>query len=868
VWLILCEGPAGGRLDQHYKARSGMSDEEKDAGGDRSARQQSPGEGAASAIGKGGTEAGLIGPKLPAVSEVSVTPSSEAHSTISVGTAAVPAQGSVRAETAAENAKPEPAGVDAVRELLQRLEAVAAKHDAEPQRHRSSALGMPGITEKPDGADIASAESKARDDDTNAVRPLILAQSGTRRGDSRLTADQLPRFEFGTSEEETSGGLARPRMELSTLRRSGSITRLQIEALPDIRHAPPEPRALPDFELTTARRKSPLAPALAFLVGAVAASALAYVIDPWKRWAPSSTTVATPSAQSSPTQSTPRSSARDTVNANPDLAAGKGQALQKTTAATGAGGVPPAKVAAAGASATAVAAASTPAAAKPSTEPSTPTTTSPTDAPGQISDTRTAPGSGTAPNSQTSQSTAAGPTQADRPQAATPAPADQTAANSAGPPESDRARIGRTADASYPRNPTPAGRDTSGVETRTAAAGVTTTARDPQAAGTPTAKSGSRIEPEPSAETAVNSPAAPATADQAETKQSTKASPETQREDGGKKPEAAEASRPTRSATVESERDGRPSATPPASQPPANTSTPQPGKSAKAAPAIEADTTPIPPAQRSSEVAVGSRPKSDRSARTAMAPESVAKPEAAKSVETPASVSTGDRNKQASTVTGPVSYLLTVPAELELEAGKPSRLPLRLDPVPDEAANLLLIVRGLPEWLKLSKGSAIGDDVWVLSAHEAHDLMLRPTTSAAGSAELRLELATSGGRRLSAVITQIKAAGSVYAVPAPVLAKPRPDAKAEAVLHLIAGGDILLDAGELPEARARYRRAAEAGSADAAMRLASTYDMNEITRLGLTAAAVDKAQARRWYLQAQKLGAADAKDRLRNLGRQ
>jgi hypothetical protein len=224
--------------------------------------------------------------------------------------------------------------------------------------------------------------------------------------------------------------------------------------------------------------------------------------------------------------------------------------------------------------------------------------------------------------------------------------------------------------------------------------------------------------------------------------------------------------------------------------------------------------------------------------------------------------------KPAATATNPVSYQLAIPAELEVAAGHPSRLPLRLDPVPDAAANLLLIVRGLPTWLKLSKGSEIGSELWVLSAHEARELMIHPAPAASGSVELRLELVTREGNRLSAVITQVKATGRANAVPAPVPARPRPDAKAEAMLHLIAGGDILLDAGELPEARERYRRAAEAGSADAAMRLAATYDTNEITRLGLTAAAIDVAQARRWYRHALKLGASDAADRLRNLERQ
>ena len=53
--------------------------------------------------------------------------------------------------------------------------------------------------------------------------------------------------------------------------------------------------------------------------------------------------------------------------------------------------------------------------------------------------------------------------------------------------------------------------------------------------------------------------------------------------------------------------------------------------------------------------------------------------------------------------------------------------------------------------------------------------------------------------------------------------------------------------GDLAAARLLLRRAAEAGSAEAALALGATFDPLVIRRLGAIGAAPDAAQARKWY---------------------
>jgi hypothetical protein len=77
--------------------------------------------------------------------------------------------------------------------------------------------------------------------------------------------------------------------------------------------------------------------------------------------------------------------------------------------------------------------------------------------------------------------------------------------------------------------------------------------------------------------------------------------------------------------------------------------------------------------------------------------------------------------------------------------------------------------------------------------------------------------------------------------------------------------DDFIKSGDLSSARLLLRRAAEAGDANAALVLAGTFDPNVLKTLGFQEAAADIAKARLWYDRAEKVGSAEAQQRLQLL---
>ena len=71
--------------------------------------------------------------------------------------------------------------------------------------------------------------------------------------------------------------------------------------------------------------------------------------------------------------------------------------------------------------------------------------------------------------------------------------------------------------------------------------------------------------------------------------------------------------------------------------------------------------------------------------------------------------------------------------------------------------------------------------------------------------------------------------------------------------------------GNVVVARQYYLRAAQAGMARAALRLAETYDPIELRRLNVQGLLPNVAEAKRWYEQALALGDAGAQVRLGRL---
>jgi len=96
--------------------------------------------------------------------------------------------------------------------------------------------------------------------------------------------------------------------------------------------------------------------------------------------------------------------------------------------------------------------------------------------------------------------------------------------------------------------------------------------------------------------------------------------------------------------------------------------------------------------------------------------------------------------------------------------------------------------------------------------------------------------------------------------PAPAaFAEPGPAARE--IAALVARGDAFLQARDITSARLFYERAADAGDADAAMRMGGTFDPAFLARAAIPDTRGDQREALSWYRRARDLGDAEA-DRL------
>lgn len=81
----------------------------------------------------------------------------------------------------------------------------------------------------------------------------------------------------------------------------------------------------------------------------------------------------------------------------------------------------------------------------------------------------------------------------------------------------------------------------------------------------------------------------------------------------------------------------------------------------------------------------------------------------------------------------------------------------------------------------------------------------------------------------------------------------------------ISRGNDLLNSGDFAAARLLFKRAADGGSAQAALALGSSYDPAIIRQLGAVTITPDIDRALKWYATAADLGSADAADRYASL---
>ena len=120
------------------------------------------------------------------------------------------------------------------------------------------------------------------------------------------------------------------------------------------------------------------------------------------------------------------------------------------------------------------------------------------------------------------------------------------------------------------------------------------------------------------------------------------------------------------------------------------------------------------------------------------------------------------------------------------------------------------------------------------------------------------------------VLPPVAANPAPISAPTPVPASPAastPLAPAE-IAALLHQGEASFRTGDVDSARLFYRHAAEAGDAQAALRMGATFDPAILSRGRLRNHFGDRSEARLWYLRALDLGAAEAAHRLDRLAKE
>ncbi|SRR5579871_715050 len=197
---------------------------------------------------------------------------------------------------------------------------------------------------------------------------------------------------------------------------------------------------------------------------------------------------------------------------------------------------------------------------------------------------------------------------------------------------------------------------------------------------------------------------------------------------------------------------------------------------------------------------------------------------------------------------------------LLLEPRKPALLALQISP--KEAANepFILTLSGAPAGTILSGAIQMSSDTWFLSPGSANLLEIALPEWSTSVFEITLALRRTNGL----MAAQTKA---WLAAPPPANRLPASPKIDEATAKdLLARASRLLDKGDIIGARTIYQRAAELGSAAAALALGATYDPNRLWSLGAVGLMGNKERARQWYMRASELGHPEARARLAALG--
>jgi hypothetical protein len=190
------------------------------------------------------------------------------------------------------------------------------------------------------------------------------------------------------------------------------------------------------------------------------------------------------------------------------------------------------------------------------------------------------------------------------------------------------------------------------------------------------------------------------------------------------------------------------------------------------------------------------------------------------------------------------------------DAGKQVPFPIGLDGVTRLPLRSILTIGGLPREARFSAGRPYGETEWSLRPDEIEDLSLALPEGASGNHVVTVALVAGDGTPIANGETSLAIAPDPKAA---LILRPEETARID---ELLAHGHKMIEVGYFAGARGYFKRAAEAGSADAALALGATYDPGFIAEIGAQGIPPERAEARLWYERARTLGSSLADARI------
>jgi hypothetical protein len=210
--------------------------------------------------------------------------------------------------------------------------------------------------------------------------------------------------------------------------------------------------------------------------------------------------------------------------------------------------------------------------------------------------------------------------------------------------------------------------------------------------------------------------------------------------------------------------------------------------------------------------------------------------------------------------------------------GSGTRLGIKVGTPESAAKNSFVRLKGLPITAKLSEGYTIAPGSWAVPLSALTSLEIILPEGMQGSSEILISLVNAENGVLGEIKTSL-VIGSTVEAPAPAparglgaVARLAPEfnrlspSERERLLALNGKGQEQLERGNIYAARKFFERAAVAGLAEGAFKLATTYDADELAKLKTLGLQPDADVARKWYEKARQLGSQEAAERLRLLG--